>query len=199
MVLLEDKKQEKHAVKQGDLSHDSDSASKSTGNPTGYYGKISSASINELRRSAELLDVVKRVKRELERPTPSQSAIFDICLPSRLSGVVRFITGVSSMLDVADVFTVEFTHYRVRRLHADSMAGLCKHLWLKVFEEEVAIAEFPRVKEASFHPQFVKDLLLSNWTAIDFEQRLVFDLDLAKAGKLQQTQVTVVYRQKHPH
>ena len=113
---------------QGDLAHDSDSASKSTGNLTGYYGRISSASLNELRRSAELLDVVKRVKREL---APSQSAIFDICLPSRLSGVVRFITGVLSTLDVADIFAVELTHYRVRRLHADSMAGLCKHLWLK--------------------------------------------------------------------
>ena len=84
-------------------------------------------------------------------------------------------------LDVADVFAVELTHYRVRRLHADSMAGLCKHLWLKVFKDEVA--EFPRVKEATFHPHFVKDLLISNWTAIDFEQRLVFDLDLAKAGR----------------
>ena len=180
MVLLEDKKQEKRAVGQGDLSHDSDAASKSTGNLTGYSGKISSTSLNELRRSAELLDVVKRVKQELERPTPSQSAIFDICLPSRLSGVVRFITGVLPTLDVADVFAVDLTHYRVRRLHADSMAGLCKHLWLRVFEDE--IAEFPRVSESSFHPHFVKDLLLSNWTAIDFEQRLVFDLDLAKAG-----------------
>ena len=103
--------------------------------------------------------MVKRVKRELEKPTPSQSAIFDICLPSRLSGVVRFITGVLSALDVADLFAVELTHYRVRRLHADPMAGLCKHLWLKVFEDEVA--EFPRVKEATFHPQFVKDLLLT--------------------------------------
>ena len=170
MVLLDDKKQEKRAVGQGDLPHVADAASKSTGNLTGYSGRISSTSLNELRRSAELLDVVKRVKRELERPTPSQSAIFDICLPSRLSGVVRFITGVIPTLHVADVFAVELTHYRVRRLHADFMAGLCKHLWLKVFDDEVA--EFPRVKEATFHPHFVKDLsdlLLSNWTAIDFE------------------------------
>ena len=78
MVLLEDKRQEKRAVGQGDLSHDSDAASKSTGNLTGYSGRISSTSLNELCRSAELLDVVKRVKRELEKPTPLQSAIFNI-------------------------------------------------------------------------------------------------------------------------
>ena len=78
--------QEKRAVGQGDLSHDSDAASKSTGNLTGYSGRISSASLNELRRSGELLDVVKRAKRELEKPTPLQSTIFNICLPSRLSG-----------------------------------------------------------------------------------------------------------------
>ena len=159
-VILEDRKQEKRAVGQGDLPQVADAASKSTGNLTGYSGRVSSTSLDELRRSAELLDVVKQVKRELEKPTPSQSAIFDICLPSRLSGVVRFITGVLPTLGVADVFAVDLTHYRVRRLHADSMAGLCKHLWLRVFEDE--IAEFPRVSEAifhpHFHPHFVKDL-----------------------------------------
>ena len=183
MVLLEDKQLEKCAGNQKELVYDSDASSKSTCNLTGYSGKmISSASLNELRRSAELLEVVKRVKRELEKPTPSQSAIFDICLLSRLSGAVRFNTGVLPTLDVADVFAVELTHYRVRRLHADSMTGLCNHLRLKVFQDD--IAEFLRINEATFHPQLLKDLLLSNWTSIDFEQRLAFDLDLAKARRM---------------
>ena len=53
MVLLEGKQQEERAVSQKDLAHDSDTSSKSTGNLTGHSGRISSAGLNELRRSAD--------------------------------------------------------------------------------------------------------------------------------------------------
>ena len=143
-------------------------------------GRVSAASLNILRRDPMLLQVVQALKAELDRPEGTRrSHILSICLRSKLSGVVRYITGALDTLEVADVFA-SLTHLRIRKLADDSLAPLCDHLWAAVFAEEIANNDL--VGNASFSPAFIKAVFSSKWDAIDWEQRLVHDLDLAKSG-----------------
>ena len=144
-------------------------------------GNVSATSLNLLRLDPKLLMVVQQVKRELDRPEGTRRGeILGICLKSRLSGVVRYITGALETLEVADVFA-SLTHLRIRKLTADSLAPLCEHLWTTVFAQDILKNDL--VGNASFHPSFIKDVFSMKWDSIDWEQRLVHDLDLARAEK----------------
>ena len=179
-ILLDDKQLEKRAVA-SKFTGSSEQTAKGaiTDGQSQYHARVSASSLNELRRSPELLELVKSLNEELGQPAPSQSRILSLCLSSRLSGVVCYMTGVLDTLEVSDVFA-QISHLRARKLNQESLARLCKHMWLTVFEGE--LEEFPRVADATFHPAFLRDLFMSKWSSIDFEQRLVFDLDLAKSG-----------------
>ena len=173
-LAMEDKRKEM-AVKDTSVSSDVKDTSATR------RGKVSAASLNLLRRDPKLLMVVQRVKHELDRPDGTRRGeILGICLKSRLSGVVRYITGVLDTLEVADVFA-SLTHLRIRKLTVDSLAPLCEHLWTAVFSQEIMQNDL--VGNASFHPSFIKDIFSMKWDSIDWEQRLVHDLDLARAGE----------------
>ena len=172
-LAMEDKRKEK-AVKDTSVSTASLDTSATR------RGKVSAASLNLLRRDPKLLMVVQQVKRELDRPEGTRRGeILGVCLKSRLSGVVRYITGILEALEVADVFA-SLTHLRIRKLTADSLAPLCEHLWTTVFAQDILKNDL--VGNASFHPSFIKDVFSMKWDSIDWEQRLVHDLDLARAG-----------------
>ena len=175
-ILIDDKQHEKRVG--GSKSNLTDASSK-VASDVSIHGRVSSASLNELRRSPALLELVRDLNEELDAEAPSQSNILSLCLSSRLSGVVRYMTGMLDALEISDVFP-RIAHLRARKLNQDSLARIAKHLWLKVFKDEVE--EYPRVADATFHAAFVRDLFSAKWSSIDFEQRLLFDLDLAKSG-----------------
>ena len=107
-LAMEDRRKEK-AVKETSAS----TASQDTG--ATRRDKVSATSLNLLRRDPNLLMVVQRIKRELDRPEGTRRGeILGICLKSRLSGVMRYITGVLDTLEVAVVFA-SLTHLRIRR------------------------------------------------------------------------------------
>ena len=92
---------------------------------------------------------------------------------------MRYTTGVLDTLEVATVFD-SLAHLRIRKLTTDSLSPLCEHRWTLVFAQD--ILKNDRVGNASFHPSCIKDVFSMKWDSIDWEQRLVHDLDLARAG-----------------
>ena len=119
-LAMEDKRKEM-AVK------DTNASTASLDTSATRRGKVSAASLNLLRRDPKLLMVVQQLKRELDRPEGTRRGkILGICLKSRLSGVVRYITGALETLEVADVFA-SLTHLRIRKLTADSLATVVLH------------------------------------------------------------------------
>ena len=67
-------------------------------------GNVSAASLNKLRHDPMLLQVVQALKAEIDRPESTRmSQVLSICLRSKLSGVVRYITGALDTMEVADV------------------------------------------------------------------------------------------------
>ena len=180
-ILLDDKQLEKRAVASNDTvrSGPTPKGPSPDGQPQ-FHARASATSLNELRRSPVLLDpeLVKALNEELGQAAPSQSKILSLCLSSRLSGVVRYMTGVLDTLEASDVFSqISHVHLRAQKLNQESLAQLCKHMWLTNFTGD--LQEYPRVADATFHPAFIRDLFMSKWSSIDidFEQRLVYDLD----------------------
>ena len=157
-----------------------DSGSKVQDSSSGFNAPIDPTSITILRRSAKLQAVVQQLAAELARARPRRTKIIKICLRSQLSGVVRYITGAVDTLQVNDIFG-RITHYRVPKLHVSSLDALSKALWLTVFRQDVG--DTPRLKDCTFDNKFTYQLLTGDWSAIDFEQRLLFDVNSARSGQ----------------
>ena len=116
----------------------------------------------------------------MARPKPRRNTVIRICLRSQLSGVVRYITGAVDTLLVNDVFG-QITHYRAPKLHVSSLDAFSKTLWLSVFKQD--IKDTSRLKNGTFGNKFTYRLLTGDWSSIDFEQRLLFDINAARAGQ----------------
>ena len=115
---------------------------RNTGDVDGFSAGIDPTSFTLLRRSAELQAVVTKLTLELGRSKPRRNVVIKLCLRSRLSGVVRYITGALDTLHVHDMFG-QITHHRAQKLHASTLDPISKALWLSVFKTD--IAETPRL------------------------------------------------------
>jgi hypothetical protein len=147
---------------------------------SGFNAAIDPTTITILRRSAKLQAVVQQLQAELARARPRRTTVIKICLRSQLSGVVRYITGAVDTLQVNTIFG-QITHYRASKLHVTSLDAISKALWLSVFRQDVK--NTPRLKDCSFNNKFTYQLLTGDWSAIDFEQRLLFDVNAARSGQ----------------
>ena len=150
------------------------------GEVDGFTASIDPTSITLLRRSAQLQKIVQKLSQEMAKASPKRNKVIRICLRSQLSGVVRYIVGAVDTLQVHEVFG-QITHYRAQKLHVSTLDTISKALWLAVFKDD--IVDTPRLKNCSFSNRFTYQLLTGDWASIDFEQRLLFDVNAARSGQ----------------
>ena len=91
------------------------------------------------------------------------------------------ITGAVDTLQVNDIFG-RITHYRAPKLHVTSRDAIPQALWLSVFRQDAKDTPRARLKDCSFNNKFTYQLLTGDWSSIDFEQRLLFDDNAARAA-----------------
>jgi hypothetical protein len=147
-----------------------------------------SSSLNLLRRSKGLLDLVARLLLLESQGALTRSVVLKLAFESRISAVVRFMTGVLTSLDLHPVFA-NLSAVRLTKFKKDAQALSPLGLYLGQAVIESVRSVLPeshhRLSDFSLHHTTVFNLLMGNWQLIDFEQVLVINVSLARGGKPQ--------------
>ena len=144
-----------------------------------FAGGADKESLQELLVDPQLARLV--AKLAILTPGTDDDQVIAACMQCRLSGVVRWLVGLMpSGLAVDPVFhrhaasklpTFSEDHLQPIALYLGNQVTSCEH------------AANPDMELFAFSTKFVKQLLMGQYDQIDFEQRLILDINEFRAGR----------------
>jgi hypothetical protein len=145
-----------------------------------------SLALNELRRSAPLIRLTTDLESLFDDDQLDRSTLFKMVFESQISSVVRFFTGILSSLDLHPIFA-RLSSLRLSKFKRDatSLAPLGRYFGECVVESVRVVlpSSHHRLDAFTLHHTVVYNLLTGSWHLIDFEQVLVLDVALVRAGQ----------------
>lgn len=144
--------------------------------------------LNNLRRSKPLLKLVRKLEKKVANGSLTREGVFKLAFKSRISSVVRYFLGILSSLDLHPVFP-SLSSLRLSKFKRDStvLNPLGKYLGAAVVCSigDMFQGSLDRLASFSLSADTVFYLLTGKWGLVDWEQALVLNVSLARAGKPQ--------------
>ena len=164
--------------------------------PTGARAiptSCSAASLESLRRDPKANKLVQELEQLHQKRVTDEvddNTLFKLLMTCQIAAVVRWTVGGLTKLEEFDIFG-ELSQFRCNHLRAKELTRLGIYLGFSVTHH--LHGQYPILETFAFSGAFVLALLSSPWANIDFEQRLVHDVEQWRLGNQDEVRASPNY------